>query len=97
MLVSVNSTAAIEAMVLDVPALIVGLPNNLSPFVDAGAMAGAWTLDEIGPRLRSLLYDREMRRALGEARQGFMRQYGLRADGAAADRAAEAIISLARI
>jgi hypothetical protein len=95
-LVTVNSTAAIEAMALDVPALIVGLPNNLSPFVEAGAMAGAGTLDEIGPRLRSLLYDREMRRALGEARQAFMRQYGIRADGAAADRAAEAIISLAR-
>ena len=35
-----NSTVAIDAMVLGVPALVVGLPNNLSPFVEAGAMAG---------------------------------------------------------
>ena len=35
-IVTVNSTAAIEAMLLDVPALVVALPNNLTPFVDAG-------------------------------------------------------------
>ena len=40
-LVTVNSTAAIEAMPLGVPTLVVALPNNLSPFVEAGAMAGA--------------------------------------------------------
>ena len=40
-LVTANSTAAIEAMPLGVPALVVALPNNLSPFVEAGAMAGA--------------------------------------------------------
>ncbi len=42
-LVTANSTAAIEAMPLGVPTLVVALPNNLSPFVDAGAMAGAGT------------------------------------------------------
>ena len=40
-LVTANSTAAIEAMPLGVPTLVVALPNNLSPFVEAGAMAGA--------------------------------------------------------
>ncbi len=33
-LVTVNSTAAIEAMVLGVPTLVVNLPNNLTPFVE---------------------------------------------------------------
>ena len=50
-LVTANSTAAIEAMPLGVPALVVGLPNNLSPFVEAGVMAGA-RLGGRGPALR---------------------------------------------
>ena len=41
--VTVNSTVAIDAMVLGVPALVVDLPNNLSPFVEAGVMLGAET------------------------------------------------------
>ena len=39
-LVTMNSTVAIDGLVLGVPALVVGLPNNLSPFVEAGVMAG---------------------------------------------------------
>ncbi len=41
LLVTVNSTVAIDAMTLGVPTLVVLPPNNLSPFVEAGAMAGA--------------------------------------------------------
>jgi hypothetical protein len=95
LLVTVNSTAAIEAMALDVPALVVALPNNLSPFVDAGAVAGAATLVEIGPMLRALLYDQMFRARLGEGRRAFMARYGITADGRAAVRAADAILSLA--
>ena len=89
-IVTVNSTAAIEAMLLDVPALVVALPNNLTPFVDAGAMAGAATLEAIGPALQGLLYDREMRERLTAARRAFITRYGLVADGGAAGRAADA-------
>ena len=32
---------ALDAAVLGIPALVIGLPNNLSPFVEAGVMAGA--------------------------------------------------------
>ena len=39
-LVTMNSTVAIDGLVLGVPALVIGLPNNLSPFVDAGVMLG---------------------------------------------------------
>ncbi len=91
-LITVNSTAAIEAMPLDVPALVVGLPNNLSPFVEAGAVAGATTKAEIGPVLRSLLYDKEFRQRLAEGRGAFMTRYRIGADGRAAVRAAEAIV-----
>ena len=95
LLVTVNSTAAIEAMPLDVPALVVALPNNLSPFVEAGAVAGAAHDGEIGPMLRALLYDQEFRGRLSEGRRAFMARYQIAADGRAARRAAEAIVTLA--
>jgi len=94
-LVTVNSTAAIEAMPLDVPALVVELPNNLSPFVEAGAVAGAASRAEIGPALRSLLYDKEFRDRLAQGRRTFMARYQIAADGRAAIRAADAIVRLA--
>ena len=34
-------------LALGMPALVIGLPNNLTPFVDAGVMAGAATDGEI--------------------------------------------------
>jgi hypothetical protein len=93
-IVTVNSTAAIEAMLLDVPALVVLTPNNLTPFIDVGAMAGAATLDGIGPALRGLLYDRQMRDRLTAGRRAFIDRYGLVADGGAAARAADLIVGL---
>ena len=95
-LVTANSTAAIEAMPLGIPTLVVALPNNLSPFVEAGAMAGAGSSQDVAPALRALLYDREMRQRLAVAQEAFMRRYRIEADGRAAERAAEAILSLAR-
>ncbi len=93
-IVTVNSTAAIEAMPLGVPALVVGLPSNLSPFVEAGVMAGAATDAAIEPALRALLYDEEMRGRLAAARDAFIARHGIHADGGAARRAADVILEL---
>src|SRR4030095_15283138 len=59
--VTVNSTVALDAAVLGVPALVLGLPNNLSPFVDAGIMAGAPAQAAIHPALARILYDEGFR------------------------------------
>ena len=95
-LVTANSTAAIEAMPLGVPALVVALPNNLSPFVEAGVMTGAATAADVAPALKALLYDREMRQRVSAGQEAFMRRYGIEADGQAARRAADLIVSLTR-
>jgi hypothetical protein len=84
---------AIDGLVLGVPALVVGLPNNLTPFVDAGAMRGA-DRDSVGEALDALLYDRQARADQLAAAARFVSQFAMRADGGAAGRAAEAILAL---
>ena len=79
---------------LDIPALVIGLPNNLSPFVDAGVMAGA-SRDEIRPQLEQILYDEGFRRQLAGARRVFLAQHAIGSDGHAAERAVDAILAIA--
>ena len=92
--VTVNSTVALDSAVLGIPALVIGLPNNLSPFVDAGVMAGAPNGDP-GAALRRILYDEEFRQQLGTARAAFLAGFAIRADGQAAERSAAAVLELA--
>jgi hypothetical protein len=95
LLVTVNSTAAIEAMVMGVPSLVLAMPNNLTPFVAAGAMSGVFEGDPIGPVLRSLLMDEHSREAVLRRSEAFMQRYRVASDGGAARRAAEHIVRLA--
>ena len=87
-IVTVNSTVAIDALPLGLPSLVIGLPNNLSPFVDAGLMLGAGSADEIRAGLARVLYDQEFRSRIeaGRAREA--------SPGGAAARSAEAIVGL---
>ena len=57
LVVTVNSTVAIDAMALGIPALSVGMPNNLTPFVVAGGIAGVYHPSELQPALAELLWD----------------------------------------
>jgi len=95
--VTVNSTVALDAAVLDVPALVIGLPNNLTPFVDAGVMSGVEGAQsaDIARALHRILYDEEFRRELALARRAFLTRFRIGADGRAAERAADAVLSLA--
>jgi len=95
LLVTVNSTAALEAMPLEVPALVIASPSNLSPFIEVGALTGIDSPDEIGPALTSLLYDEQYRSGLAAGRNSFMQEYGIGAGAQAAARAADVIVGLA--
>ena len=95
LLVTVNSTAAIEAMVMGVPSLVLAMPNNLTPFVEAGAMAGVADGAPIGPALQSLLADERGREEVLGRSAAFMARYRVGSDGGAARRAAEEIVRLA--
>jgi hypothetical protein len=90
--VTVNSTVALDAAVLGIPALVIGLPNNLSPFVEAGIMAGAASPGEIAPALSRILYDEGFRRKLEGERSAYLARFGMASDGRAAERAADAVL-----
>jgi len=89
-IVTKNSTVAIDGLVLGIPAVVIGLPNNLSPFVDAGVMIGA--REDAGQALRAVLYDQQVRAQLTQATAAFVTAHGMRASGTAATRAAEVIV-----
>ncbi len=92
--VTVNSTVAIDALVIGVPALVVALPNNLSPFVEAGVMVGAGRDPaEIRRALVDVL-DGDAAVAARERIRAFADRYAFRADGHAAPRAARVIIGV---
>jgi hypothetical protein len=95
-IVTVNSTLALDAAVAGIPALVIGLPNNLTPFVDAGALAGARTADEIAGQLERILYDERFRQQLASARSDVLRDLAIESDGGAAARSAAAVLELAR-
>jgi hypothetical protein len=93
LVVTMNSTVAIDCLVLGVPALVIGLPNNLSPFVEAGVMVGT-TRQGLREALAMVLLDREARtRQIGKA-TAFAAAHEMRADGQAAARAAREILAL---
>ena len=92
-IVTVNSTVALDAAVLGVPSLVIGLPNNLSPFVEAGLLVGA-ARQNLVRRLTQILYDEEFRQALGAARREILARFGIASDGRAADRTVEAVLDL---
>jgi hypothetical protein len=88
-----NSTVAVDGLTLGIPALVIGLPNNLSPFVEAGAMLGA-DRGAMQPAVAAVLYDRKVREGLIEGGRAFVSRAGTQSDGHAAERAVTEILAL---
>lgn len=93
--VTVNSTVALDAGEFDIPALVIGLPNNLSPFVEKGALAGASDPAELGSVLNRILYDEGFRQQLAERRRAVFGDRPAHGNGRAAAAAADAVLALA--
>ena len=85
-IVTVNSTVAVDALTFGIPSVVIGLPNNLTPFVETNVMTGADTVEEIRAALAQVLYDQEFRSRMGSRAAG--------GDGQSAVRSAEAILRL---
>jgi hypothetical protein len=94
--VTVNSTVALDAAAFDVPALVLGLPNNLSPFVQAGALAGSADPAEVRTLLNRVLYDEKFRQHLAERRRAVLGDRFASGNGQSAAAAADAVLAVAR-
>jgi hypothetical protein len=94
LVITVNSTVAIDAIALGLPALIVGLPNNLSPFVEAGVMAGGADAAGLPAAITALLHDETYRDALLARARAFAADHAMQPDGRAAERAVDAVLGL---
>lgn len=100
LIVTVNSTVAIDATVLGIPALAVGLPNNLTPLVERGVLAGvqaasAGEADALARELGDVIANADRREALVQSGRAFAARYGIAPDGSSARRTAAAIRTLA--
>jgi len=92
--VTVNSTVALDAGALGIPALVIGLPNNLSPFVSAGALAGSRDPAEAAGLLDRLLHDTSLREQLAERRKSLFGGPPTSGVSRAAALSADAVIAL---
>jgi hypothetical protein len=93
--VTVNSTVALDAALLGVPGLAMALPNNLSPFVEAGVLSGTADPSSLAGLLSRILYDEGFRQQLSSRLRTMLgRQAGV--DGRSAATCADVIRELAQ-
>jgi glycosyltransferase involved in cell wall biosynthesis len=92
--VTVNSTVAVDALAVGVPSVTLGQPNNLTPFVEARAMLGADGETAIAREIARLLSDDSLRAELVANGRALVAS-GV--PGEAADNAAAAVLSAANL
>ncbi len=85
-LVTVESLAAVEALVMDRPVLVLNMPTNLAEMVEQGMALGVGKGEDPEEALRLLLFDPETRDALRRARERYLQDVAHGADGRATER-----------
>ena len=90
-LITVDSFASSEALVLGRPVLAVNLPSNLSALVERGVAVGVRRGEPMEPQLRRLLFDRELGQELEVQRKKYIEDFAFGADGSSTARIVEAI------
>jgi hypothetical protein len=98
-LITVDSFASSEALVLGRRVLVVNLPSNLAPLVERGVALGVPRGEPIGPVLGRLLNDPETARVLEERRREYIQEFAYGADGRSTERIVRCILEarIARI
>lgn len=92
-LVTVESLAAVEAIVLDRPVVVLNTPTNLRAMVDAGVALGVPVGADPTETLRRALFDEATRAALRAARERYRPRVAFGTDGGATAR----IVALLRL
>lgn len=96
-LMTVHSTVALEAMIMDKPVIIINLSRrpDAMPYAQSGAALGVYKKEDIVPAIRKALYDLKVRKELKKSRDKFVAEHAYKLDGQATKRVAELIIRLA--
>ncbi len=95
-LITVDSFASSEALVLGRRVLVVNLPSNLAPLVERGVALGVHRGEPIEPVLQRLLNDPEAARALEERRKEYIQEFAYGADGRSTERIVNCILEATR-
>jgi UDP-N-acetylglucosamine 2-epimerase len=94
-LITVDSFASSEALVLGRPVLVVNLPSNLASLVDRGVALGVERGDSIEAALRRILFEDDVTRELEEKRRVYLQEFAFGADGRSTERIVRAILESA--
>ncbi len=92
-LITVDSFASSEALVLGRPVLVLNLPGNLGPLVDRGVALGVRRGESIAKALETLLFDSETAHSLETKRRAYIREFAFGADGRSTERIVECILN----
>ena len=93
-LITVDSFASSEALVLGRPVLVLNLPGNLGPLVERGVALGVRRGESIAKALETLLFDSECARSLESKRKEYIREFAFGADGRSTERIVECILNV---
>ncbi len=92
-MITVHSTTAIEAMILDKPVVVVNLTGQIDPmpYAQSGAALGVYREKELLPAIKNALYDENTKNQLKEARKRFVYEHAYKVDGKSTRRVVELI------
>lgn len=93
-LVTLTSTVAIEAALLDKPIICINTTNEKLMFVSSGIAIEVKKLDELMPAIRDVLYNKEVRKKLAKTRKKFVYEHAYIQDGKASKRVADLIFQM---
>jgi hypothetical protein len=91
-LITVDSFASSEALVLGRPVLVLNLPGNLDSLVERGVALGVPRGESIRKALEALLFDSETARSLEATRKEYIQDFAFGADGRSTERIVECIL-----
>ena len=96
LMITRHSTTAIEAAILDKDVLILNLSGEPDPvsYVKDGVALGVYREDALVPAVRDVLYNKEVRKKLSEARKRFVYEHAYIQDGKASKRVADLIMQM---
>ncbi len=92
-LITVDSFASSEALVLGRPVLVLNLPGNLGPLVDRGVALGVRRGEPIAKALEMFLFDADTARTLESKRKEYIKEFAFGADGRSTERIVECILN----